>query len=87
MIASRRAGSGNPLHLSMPYSPLQAQVLCMSLMSPNQEVAVVVAAAYTCISCIAAGYAVPFPLISKAFAWIQYTSHMKYPFQVSQSGP
>ena len=55
----------------------QAQVLCMSLAAPNQEVAFVLAAGYTAISALTAGMVVSIPNMNPAGSFLNYISMMK----------
>lgn len=60
---------------------VQAEVICLSLLSPNQEVAFVLAAGYNAVSVISAGVFVSLPRIWKPVKWLQYISILKYPYQ------
>lgn len=65
------------LYLLLP----QAAVLFFCLLSPNQEVAFVVAAAYTAISSLGAGLYVTEPNMWQPIRWIEWFSMLKYPYQ------
>jgi hypothetical protein len=60
--------------------PLQACALCMSFVTPNQELAMVSAAAYVALSWVSAGVFVSYSEIKFASA-LQFLSFLKYPFQ------
>lgn len=66
---------------ALPTRVPQAQVVAVSFMSPNQEVAFVLAAGYSAVAIITAGVFVTIPQMWAPVSWLQYISILKYPYQ------